>query len=253
MPGQPLPVLFAFHGGGGNASSAANLYGLVEEAERRGYLAIFPEGSGVLGGPPTFMLETWNGGSCCGYAMENGVDDVQFFADALAKVGTLWTVDADRVFLTGMSNGAMMSYRIAAERPELVRAIAPVAGSFEAPGPPRGPVSVFAFHGLLDGNVPFQGGVGTGPSQTDFNSQLDSLLPFLAAASATLLPAPVVIGQAQIFVAPGSGDAHVLYALLLDGGHTWPGSAGSPLNPAEPVHQDVSATELMFDFFELHP
>lgn len=253
------PVVVCFHGGGGSAKSAIQSYGIVEEAEARGWIAVFPEGTGPLGGPPFFKFETWNGGACCGSAQENGVDDVGFFADLLDALGDLHSIDRERVFATGMSNGAIMSYRIAVERPDLVRAIAPVAGAlmtWNLDEPlPQSPVPLLAIFGLLDENVPFDGGVGSGVSGVDFASQADSVLPFLAVNGGAFAAAPLVAGEGLLFYSEPhtspEGFADTWYHLALDGGHTWPGSLGSPIDPSEPVHHDVPATPLMFDFFEL--
>jgi len=257
--GADAPVVVCFHGGGGNAKSAINGYGIVEEAEARGWIAVFPQGTGPLGGPPFFALETWNGGACCGSAQENDVDDVGFFADMINALASDYPIDRTCVFATGMSNGAIMSYRIAIERPDLVRAIAPVAGArmtqgLDAPLPTC-PVPVLAIHGLLDENVPFEGGPGVGVSSADFTSQPDSVLPFLAVNGGAFAPAPFGAGEALLFVSEPTDAsapfADTWYFLALDGGHTWPGSLGSPLQPDEPVHTAVPATPLVFDFFAL--
>ncbi len=71
-------------------------------------------------------------------------------------------VDPHRVYLTGMSNGAMMAYRVALERPERVAAIAPVAGAMALdPDLVRVPVPVLHMHGTDDRHAPFEGGVGS--------------------------------------------------------------------------------------------
>ncbi|QDU65979.1 alpha/beta hydrolase family esterase [Engelhardtia mirabilis] len=248
----PYPVVFLFHGGGGNALQAAGAYGVIDEALARGYVAIAPEGSGALGGPPLFSLETWNAGNCCSYAQEQGIDDVAFFEAMVVKLVGSAAVDPERVYVTGMSNGAMMSYRLAAERPDLVTAAAPVAGVLGIDTPPVGPVPLFAIHGLLDENVPFWGGVGIGVSQTDYASQLDSLLPFVAVNGGALPAGPIELDQALVFVAPGPArGADTIYYLALDGGHSWPGTAPGPASPLASVHA-TPATPLIFDFFDLH-
>jgi polyhydroxybutyrate depolymerase len=71
----------------------------------------------------------WNSGDCCGSAQWNGVDDVGFLLAVLDDVSERTTVDATRVYATGLSNGAMMAYRLAAEASDRIAAIAPVAGS----------------------------------------------------------------------------------------------------------------------------
>ncbi len=241
---EPAPVVFLFHGGGGNALQAAGAYGVVEGALARGWVAVAPEGTGPFA-PPVFQLETWNAGNCCGAALDEGVDDVAFFEALLAELVADENVDPQRVFLTGMSNGAMMSYRIAAERPDLVTAIAPVAGSLGVPYGPSEPVPLLAIHGLLDEHVPFEGGAGVGLSGTDFASQPESLLPFLAANGGTV-PPPIELEQALAFA---SRDTY--YYLALDGGHSWPGASKPAHDPLEPVHEALGATPLMFAFFEL--
>jgi len=64
----PLPVLLAFHGGGGNASGFQKYAGLDETADRLGYALVYPDGTGRLGR----RLLTWNAGACCGFAMQQG-------------------------------------------------------------------------------------------------------------------------------------------------------------------------------------
>jgi polyhydroxybutyrate depolymerase len=248
--GDSAPVIVCFHGGGGNAKSAIDHYAIVEEAAARGWIAVFPEGTGAFSEAGLFLLQTWNAGSCCGFAQQNDVDDVTFFADLLMDLGQRYPVDLDQVCATGMSNGAMMTYRLACERPELLAAVAPVAGSLES-GPPTAPIPLLTIFGLLDENVPFAGGVGTGVSGTDFNDQVSSLSAFLAINAARDVQLVHEDETSVAWVAPGGADGAVTaYYLALDGGHTWPGSAGSPLDPTEPVHTTQHATPLMFDFFE---
>ncbi|MHC4895280.1 MAG: CE1 family esterase, partial [Planctomycetota bacterium] len=155
--------------------------------EARGWIAVFPEGTGPLSGTGLFGLQTWNAGNCCGYAQQNYIDDVGFFEDLLLDLGQRYPVDLDLVCATGMSNGAMLTYRLACERPDLLAAVAPVAGSLES-GPPTAPIPLLTIFGLLDQNVPFAGGVGSGPSGNSFNDQGSSLTPFLKINQARGIP-----------------------------------------------------------------
>jgi polyhydroxybutyrate depolymerase len=253
VPGARRPLVVCFHGGGGNAASAYQNYGVVEEAEARGWVAVFPEGTGPLSGTGVFSLQSWNAGDCCVFAAENDVDDVGFFADMLGQLVVEHDVDPDRVFVTGFSNGAMMSYRLGVERPDLVTAIAPVGGALVT-DPPTAPVPLLAIHGLLDTRVPFDGGTGSGLAGEVFPSQFESFVPFLEANGSCDLMPPFVFGSGMLFVAPAPAAAAIgaetWYFLALDGGHSWPGGNGSIVNPGEPQHTDVPATPLMFDFFE---
>lgn len=111
---------------------------------------------------------------------------------------------------------------------------------------------LLAIQGLLDDSVPFAGGVGSGVSGTDFASQVQSVLPFVALGGGSWSPVEVALPYAVLWYSSGgAGGADTAYFLTLDGGHTWPASAGSAIDVAQPVHTAVPATPLMFDWFEL--
>src|ERR1700691_6422724 len=81
---KEVPVVLAFHGGGSNAEQMVQFCGLNEKADKEGFIVVYPSGTGRLE-----KLLTFNAGNCCGYAMENKVDDVAFtraLLDDLAKV-----------------------------------------------------------------------------------------------------------------------------------------------------------------------
>src|SRR5713226_6114518 len=114
-------------------------------------------GSLDIGGR-TRRLPTWNSGNCCGYAMQNNVDDVAFLRALIDKLEHDYSVFFKRIFVTGISNGGMMSYRIGCELADKIAAIAPVEGAQNIDCRPSGPVSVIVFHGSADRLVPFNGG-----------------------------------------------------------------------------------------------
>ena len=215
----------AFHGGGGNARQFANQTEMFVTADSNDFLLVFPEGTGVLGGPPLFLLETWNAGHCCGWSQRHGVDDVQFVRDLVAALAAEWNVDLNHVYATGHSNGGMMSYRLGMEAPDLVTAIAPNAASRGVVGLPSLPVPVMVMHGRLDRNVPWQGGVGVGSSGVDFRSQRESLQPFAAVNGTTGMTLTHILGQARRFESVGTSGDPIHYWWLLDGGHSWPAIA----------------------------
>jgi poly(3-hydroxybutyrate) depolymerase len=108
-------------------------------AERAGFIVVYPNGTGRL----DEKLLTWNAGLCCGYAMTEKVDDVGFVRALLDALATRAPVDTARVYATGLSNGAMLSYRLAAQLSDRIAAVAPVApdGAARAPGRRRRPRS----------------------------------------------------------------------------------------------------------------
>ncbi|MAW59538.1 MAG: phospholipase [Planctomycetes bacterium] len=250
-PQTPTPVVLAFHGGGGNAVQFMNQSGLNAAADRHGFVVVYPEGTGKLGGKPWFRLQTWNAGSCCGYASEQNIDDVGFVRDLLADLDQRMTIETGSVFATGHSNGGMLCYRLAIEAPELFAAIAPNASCRNFNGLPQQPMPIIAFHGALDCNVPWQGGVGCGVSGVWMRSQRDSLLPFLQINGATLPPRQPPAerrGKALRYEATAAqSGADVHYWWMLDHGHAWPGH-GSAIG--DPCNFDIDINEEMWVFFD---
>jgi len=157
--GKPLPVVLVFHGGGGNAKGQKAWCGLDGIADQEGFLAVYPNGTGRFSNQ---RLLTWNAGTCCGYARARAVDDVGFVIALLTDLAARTPVDHTRVHATGMSNGAMMSYRLAVEASERIAAIAPVAGSMVVESfTPRRPMPVMHFHSVDDSRALYQGGLGS--------------------------------------------------------------------------------------------
>jgi polyhydroxybutyrate depolymerase len=96
-PAAPMPMVLAFHGGGGNANNMVAFSGLNEKADQAGFIVVYPEGSGRL---PRML--TFNAGNCCGKAAESKIDDVAFTRLVLDDLERIANVDRRRVFATGM-------------------------------------------------------------------------------------------------------------------------------------------------------
>jgi polyhydroxybutyrate depolymerase len=144
------PVVLVLHGATESAEGVEKLSGMSAKADKENFMAVYPTGTG--------RLPTWNAGNCCGYAQQNQINDVAFFRALLNKIQQEYPVDGRRVFVTGISNGAMMSYRLACELSDKIAAVAPVERAQNVPCHPVGPVSLIVFHGTGDHLVPFNGG-----------------------------------------------------------------------------------------------
>ena len=247
--GQKVPMLLALHGGGGDADFQADdsKYGLITKSEQAGFVAVFPSGYSPL---RSGALGTWNAGTCCGPAQKKNIDDVGFIREVIARVERQATIDPHRVFATGMSNGAMMTWRLACEAPE-IHAIAPVEGTDNTTGKctPAHPVAVIEFHAADDPNVPFKGGVGVGPSRTNYTSVPATQAKWVAVDRAPSQPRRVVTVQGAHcdLHSAGRGGAPVELCVTDTGGHSWPGG-GTQQGRKQPS-MAISANDLMWNFF----
>jgi polyhydroxybutyrate depolymerase len=246
--GAPTPMLIALHGGGGDADFQATdaKYKLISKSEQAGFIAVFPNGYSRFA---SGVLATWNAGTCCGKAQETKIDDVGFIREVIHRMERQASIDKPRIFATGMSNGAMLSWRLACEAPE-VRAIAPVAGTDNTPAcRPSRPVPVIEFHAADDDHVPFNGGVGVGPSHTDFVSVPATQAKWVQIDRADASPKRVltVPGAHCDLHAPKPRGAPVELCVTDAGGHSWPGG-GSQQGRKQPSLA-ISANDLMWNFF----
>jgi len=249
---RPVPLLIALHGGGGHMAYQADdeRYGLVSKAEREGFIVVFPNGYSRL---PRGRLATWNAGDCCGASRDRGIDDLGFLRRLIERVQGEFAIDRERVFATGMSNGAMMAHRLACELPHTVRAIAAVAGTDNTRRcDPAQPVSVLMIHARNDDHVAFGGGRGPkafGDATTEFNSVPETLERWKRRNRCDGPPRRVLERPgAQCELWSGCADgSRVQLCMTDDGGHSWPG--GRKDRAAEAPSQALSANDVMWDFF----
>lgn len=256
-PARAAPLLVALHGGGGNMDFQANdrFYGLISLAEREGVIVVFPNGYSRL---PGGKLATWNAGACCGAARDAGVDDVGFIRALVGHLKAQLAVDAARVYATGMSNGAMMAYRLACEAPDVFSAIAAVAGTDNTRHcSPGRAVSVLHIHARNDDHVLFDGGAGPASVQasqiTDYRSVPDTLARWRGLNGCTG-PARLVFEQqgptgASCERHEGCLDgSRVQLCVTETGGHSWPGGR-KPRARSGATSPSLSANDVMWDFF----
>jgi len=127
------PVVIIFHGGGGTAKTAMRETGFAEKADQEGFLAVFPEATAPDPSLPGRFIgnpQTWNDGSKRKIgAVERNVADVEFVFAMIGDLKERFNADKRRIYVTGFSNGASMSFRIARELSPFIAAVAPVAGA----------------------------------------------------------------------------------------------------------------------------
>ncbi len=251
---QAVPLVVGLHGGGGSGRQFERSSEFSAKADEAGFIVVYPDGTG--------RIQTWNAGHCCGYALREKVDDVGFIRALVGELQKDLKIDPRRIYATGMSNGAMMTYWLGATSPDLFAAIAPVAGTIggqEAEGAtlvqiptPGQAVSVIALHGMQDESVQYEGGQGTGldGDRIDLSVQ-ESINFWLSVDGCDPAYQEEVTHEGNIIrhsyiCQPG---IDVMLYTVVDGVHAWPGADSI----TDKATQDISATDLIWEFFASHP
>jgi polyhydroxybutyrate depolymerase len=255
-PKRPTPVVLAFHGAMTNAPIMAWCSGLSDKADKAGFIVVYPNGTGKGN-----LLLVWNSGGYHGPGAEQLPDDVAFVAAILDKLPRLAHVDPKRIYATGISNGGMMCYRLAAELAHRIAAIAPVSGTLAVEKcRPRRPVPVMHFHGTEDDLVPFHGPDERTAKLLAFKSVEETIRIWARIDGCPEKPKTIALPDKlddgttvrQEVYGPGRDGAEVVLFVINGGGHTWPGRQW-PVPWLGKTTRDISANDLMWEFFKKHP
>ncbi len=260
----PLPVIVDLHGYAETAGIHKSHTMLGAMGDAKGFITITPTGSG-----PVPLWDTSLAGA-----------DVKFFGHLFDQLESTLCVDTNRVFVTGLSNGAFMSSAVACAYADRVAAVAPVAGIRDIKGcHPKRPVPVVTFHGTKDRFVAFDGGYGPavaslpnpdGSGKTVGESTAASAaraaakgpsIPKITAAWAKRNHCAARTSRTKIgddvtvvgYRCPKNATVE-LYRIE-GGGHSWPGSAFSKQIAAVvgPTTFTISADDVIWKFFQNHP
>ncbi|GAA3446539.1 alpha/beta hydrolase family esterase [Planomonospora venezuelensis] len=235
------PLVVMLHGGFGSARQAERSYGWNAEADLRGFAVAYPDGYG----------RAWNaGGGCCGRPGRERVDDVAFVGRMVAEIGRRLGTDPRRVYVTGISNGGMMAYRLACDT-AVFAAAGPVAatrmGACRAPAP----LSVVHVHGLADEAVRFDGAPGAGFARIDGPPVREVVAGWRATGDcgrpSVSRSGPVTVERARC------PRGRAVELITVEGaGHQWPG--GEVVRErADPPSAALDATAVIWRFFAAHP
>ncbi|MEZ0396301.1 MAG: PHB depolymerase family esterase [Anaerolineales bacterium] len=246
-PSRPTPLVLAFHGITLDAYEMMRISGLNAQSDAAGFIVVYPNAYGEQ--------RSWNGGHCCGEAARAGTDDVGFVRALLEELDSHLNLDRGRIYATGFSNGAILTYRLGCEMADQIAAIAPVSATQaqedkEACHPSR-PLPVIHFHGTADEPNPYEGGVT--PGGVHFISVSDQIVFWVSANGCPTQAQQTVSGSIvhDVF-APCQGGATVELYTIVGGRHAWPGGQAVSLRMGQPT-MEISATALMWEFFTAHP
>jgi polyhydroxybutyrate depolymerase len=183
-----------------------------------------------------------------------------FIGKALDDLGTIVNVDAERIYACGMSNGAIMCYRLAAELSDRIAAIAPVAGTIAIQeGNPKRPVPVLHFHGTKDQLVPFEMAKGKTPKFMKLKFVADSIQTWVKLDGCDEEPKITVLSKdddemkvTRKNYGGGKDGAEVVLVVIEGGVHTWPAQQ-PPVAFIGKSALNISANDLIWEFFRKHP
>jgi polyhydroxybutyrate depolymerase len=248
------PLVVMLHGGGGSGLQAEKSYGWDRLAESEHVIIAYPDALGPA-------IHAWNvdgadetGTPCCGRSGRDGVDDVGFITALVRALEAATPIDPSRVYATGMSNGAILSYTLACET-DVFAAIGPVAGTLLTGCDDPTPTSVLHIHGLLDSSIPFDGSPGAGTATID-GPPIESVIERWRTIDDC---GPAVVTDAGIvtkYVSECADDRTVELVTVADGEHGWPGAPLKEGDPDEVKHQPsqaIDSTPTLWEFFAAHP
>ena len=239
----PRPLVLNLHGSGGNGAQQQAAIGMDPIAEANQFIVAYPDAAIALGGGFAWNVpgQPLLGG---GAVPDGAADDVAFFAQAIAFLEQRYTIDAHRIFVTGMSGGARMTSQLGCELAGTVAAIAPVAGlRFPTPCAGTRAVPVVAFHGTADTVNPYDGG-----GQPYWTYSVPSAQQQWGAhdgCGATPTSSPAADKVTLTTYGDCAGGAAVQLYTIDGAGHEWPGAPGQ--TPA------IDASTTMWSFFSSHP
>jgi polyhydroxybutyrate depolymerase len=260
-PQKPLPLVVVIHGAFDTAAGMEKYSTFSDLADRESFIVMYPNGMGIFG-----LFQHWNAGHCCGKAANDDVDDVGFIASAINDVRVRLQIDPSRIYMVGFSNGGMLAYRFAAERGDILAAVAPLAASiggrpsedapqWRIPDPVK-PLSVITIHGMADDDIVYEGGVSLhrGGTRTfwSVNESIDFWVRHNGChpnAAATELNH----GHVRIHTwGACSNDTEVVLYLMENWGHVWPGRYFTAELEEEDPLKDFDAAEVIWNFFKSH-
>ena len=256
------PVVIMFHGGGGTAKGVIRDTGWMQKADKEGFLAVFPEGTSPHPsrlGQFRINPQTWNDGSNRQRvgATKRNIADVKFVSAMLDDLNARYSVDNRRIYATGFSNGASMTFRIARELSKVIAATAPVAGVDWMENKPERPVPLLYITGTADPLNPISGGqIFIGRRSFGKKPVIREMIDgWVKLHDCSEKPRLVYHKDGVKGIAYSRPDevASVVFYTLDGHGHHWPG--GKSRLPEKLVGKNVTklkATDVIWEFFKAH-
>jgi polyhydroxybutyrate depolymerase len=252
------PMVLNLHPSNGNAETISAYNQLDLTADANDFITVAPNAVIPAADPNPDQVWLWNvpgvPTTAGEYPPPDTRDDVEFLTAVINTMVGLGCADPHRVYATGFSGGARMASAYACARPDMVAAIAPVAGLRAGrPSPddpsavelqsclPNRSVPVITFHGDADTVNPYE---GNADKRWGYTTQL-AVQSWARMNGCQTGPSvePVTEHVTSETYTTCQGRADVVLYKVAGGSHSWPGGNGGDAT------QEVSATELIWEFF----
>jgi polyhydroxybutyrate depolymerase len=228
---RPMPIVLNFHGFGGCASQHMSTADMRAVADSDTFLLVYPQGASLNGSPH------WNP-SLLGGGNKSTVDDLGFVEAMLNKIAQDYNVDRDRVYAVGYSNGGMMAYGLAANKSELIAAVASVSGALlDCPSSISHPMPILHLHGTSDAVIPYTGS----NAYNSVQSTLDCWINYNNTSTSPVTSSSSSNGMNIEHTVYSQGDSMVSveHYKYNNGDHIW----------FENTYQGQTTAELVWSFF----
>lgn len=258
----PVPVVFMLHGGGGTMTNAQGFTNLNSVSNTNGFLAVYPQGYGII---PSGGFSWADGrGTSADIA---GVDDLGFIDKLLDTLIANYSIDTNKIYICGFSNGGFMTQRFACQQNQRFAAMASLGSIMDttlfASCNPSRPIPMLFMLGTADPFVPYNGGpmIGSGPVLPIVG--IDTLIHFWkinnnCITSNTPINVPNIdltdSSTVTVFNYTNcSCNSDISFYRINGGGHTWPGvEIPSYEIIAGQTNEDIQASVELWNFFNSH-
>ena len=202
---KSYPIVFAFHGRGGNNNSWVNH--LINYTNSGEFIGIYPQG----------YLESWNLGP-----EPSNANDVEFINLIVDELQNYDNLNFDKMYAIGTSNGSGMVNKLAIETNHF-KAIAPIASQLIESLPllnSTNPVSVLQVNGAADTTIPIDGGPRLGHI---FLDAYESAELWATKFNCSQNPNIIMLGQDTLYVFDScENEKEIRYLRIEDGEHNLP-------------------------------
>ena len=263
---KPAPLVIALHGFGSTAGKIVKDMQWSEKAEKESFIVVYPQGSRAKPKQAANLWknpQSWNDGAGRFYSGKENVDDVNFIRELISSVSESYSIDSQRIYITGFSNGAAMTFRLGAELSEIVCAIAPSAGSdwnknIKIPGK----LSMIYITGTKDTLNPIDGGIphiAAAKKRTEVREDdrkkppvIDSINKWIKALNCSQKAISDLLDNGIRTRIYNAENGNKVKFITIDGhGHAWPGNpVKQPKMIVGNTVDKLNATDMIWQFFE---